>query len=140
MKWQKLTYYLTFLLIPQNCLSDKTLSHELQDSHVGLSPAGTVKPVYNDRPRDPKFVAVVDRWSLFRGRFMPQRPKLWLHNGGFLLVTIWRWSLAQIWMYSQSSLLDPPVTMWPKNYLYTLRGEKLDIAKFDKFSDYLWQP
>ncbi len=29
-----------------------------------------VKPVYNDHPRDPNFVAVVDRWSLFRGRFM----------------------------------------------------------------------
>ncbi len=29
----------------------------------------TVKPVYKDHPRDPKFVAVVDKWSLFRGRF-----------------------------------------------------------------------
>ncbi len=29
--------------------------------------ACTVKLVYNDHPRDPKFVAVVDRWSLFRG-------------------------------------------------------------------------
>jgi hypothetical protein len=26
-----------------------------------------VKPVYNDHPRDTEFVAVVDRWSLFRG-------------------------------------------------------------------------
>jgi hypothetical protein len=30
----------------------------------------TVKLVYNDHPRDPKLVAVVDRWSLFRGSFM----------------------------------------------------------------------
>ncbi len=30
----------------------------------------TVKPVYNDHFRDPKFVAVVDRWSLFRGSIM----------------------------------------------------------------------
>ena len=30
----------------------------------------TVKPVYNDHPRDPKVVTVVDRWSLFRGSFM----------------------------------------------------------------------
>ena len=30
----------------------------------------TVKPVYNDHPRNPKFVAVVDRWSLFRGSSM----------------------------------------------------------------------
>ncbi len=27
----------------------------------------TVKPVYDDQPRDSKIVAVVDRWSLFRG-------------------------------------------------------------------------
>jgi len=27
---------------------------------------GIVKPVYNDHPRDPKIVAVVDNWSLFR--------------------------------------------------------------------------
>jgi len=26
-----------------------------------------VKPVYNDHPWAPKIVAVVDRWSLFRG-------------------------------------------------------------------------
>ncbi len=26
-----------------------------------------VKSVYNDHPRDPKFVAVVERWSLYRG-------------------------------------------------------------------------
>jgi hypothetical protein len=29
--------------------------------------AYTVKPVYNDHPRDTKFVAVVYKWSLFRG-------------------------------------------------------------------------
>jgi hypothetical protein len=27
----------------------------------------TVKTVYNDHPWDPKIVAIVDRWSLFRG-------------------------------------------------------------------------
>jgi len=30
----------------------------------------TVKPVYNGHPWDPKIMAVVDRWSLFRGTFM----------------------------------------------------------------------
>ncbi len=30
----------------------------------------TVRPLYNDHPRDLKFVAVVDRLSLFRDRFM----------------------------------------------------------------------
>jgi hypothetical protein len=27
--------------------------------------------VYNDHPPDPKFLVVVERWSLFRGSFMP---------------------------------------------------------------------
>jgi len=35
----------------------------------------TVKPVYNDRPWDHKIVAVVDRWSLFRGHFCSKSPK-----------------------------------------------------------------
>ena len=35
-----------------------------------LSLKNTVKPMYNDYPRDPKIVAVVDGWSLFRGSFM----------------------------------------------------------------------
>ena len=30
----------------------------------------TVKPVYNDHPRDLIYVVVVDRWSLFRGSFI----------------------------------------------------------------------
>jgi hypothetical protein len=30
----------------------------------------TVEPVNNDHPWDPKIVAVVDRWSLFRGSFI----------------------------------------------------------------------
>jgi hypothetical protein len=30
----------------------------------------TVKTEYNDRPREPKIVADVDRWSLFRGFFV----------------------------------------------------------------------
>jgi len=30
----------------------------------------TVKPAYNDHPRDAKFVAVVDRWTLFRDSFI----------------------------------------------------------------------
>ncbi len=41
-----------------------------------------VKPVYNDHPWDPKFVAIVDRWSLFRDRFMFSRSKCGLQNRG----------------------------------------------------------
>ncbi len=33
----------------------------------------TVKPVYNDHPRDPKIVAAVDRWSLFGGHLCNKR-------------------------------------------------------------------
>jgi len=36
----------------------------------------TVKPVYNDHPRDPKIVAVVDRWSLFRGHLCQKKLNL----------------------------------------------------------------
>ena len=31
------------------------------------------KPVYNDHPPDPKFLAGVDRWSLFRGNLVLQK-------------------------------------------------------------------
>jgi hypothetical protein len=60
----------------------------------------TVKPVYNDhlRARDPKYVVVVDKWSLFGGIFILYRLKLGLRNGGRCrqVVTIRRWSLAQV--------------------------------------------
>jgi len=46
----------------------------------------TVKLVYNDHPWDPKFVAVVDRWSLFRGSFM-----LWKLKLGPLCYENWNW-------------------------------------------------
>ncbi len=54
----------------------------------------TVKLVYNDHPRDPKFVAVVDRLSLFRGRFTLWKLKLGLQNSGRCrqVVAIRRWS------------------------------------------------
>ncbi len=42
--------------------------------------------VYNDHPRDLKFVVVVDRWSLFIDNSMLLRLKLGHQNGG-------RWSL-----------------------------------------------
>ena len=42
----------------------------------------TVKPVYNDHPWDPKIVAVVDRWSLFRGHLSNKKFKLGPLNGG----------------------------------------------------------
>ena len=61
----------------------------------------TVKPVYNDHPQDPNFVAVVDRWSLFRGNFMLWQVKMEPLDSGhcWQLVVFWRWSLAQVWLY-----------------------------------------
>ncbi len=58
----------------------------------------TLKPVYNDHLWDPKFVAIVDRWSLFRGTFMLQKLKLGLQNRGRCrqVVVIRRWSLTQV--------------------------------------------
>jgi len=67
----------------------------------GFNLRDKVKPVYNDHPRDPKFVTVVDRWSLFRGNFMLWNLKLGLKNGGRYrqVVVARRWSLAQVWLY-----------------------------------------
>jgi hypothetical protein len=52
----------------------------------------TVKPVNNDHTRDPKRVAAVDRWSLFRGliKIMSNKSFKW---GYKIVVAIDRWSL-----------------------------------------------
>ena len=42
----------------------------------------TVKPVYNEHPREPKFVAVFDWWLLFRGSFVLLKVKMGPQNGG----------------------------------------------------------
>ncbi len=49
----------------------------------------TVKPVYNDHPRDPKIVAVVDRWSLFGCHLCNKRSNWDLK----IVVVVDRWSL-----------------------------------------------
>ncbi len=49
----------------------------------------TVKPVYKDHPWDPKIVAVVDRWSLFRGNLCNESPNWDLK----IVVVIDRWSI-----------------------------------------------
>ncbi len=43
---------------------------------IRLNNQYTVKFVYNEHPRGSKFVAVVDRWSLFRGSFKLQKIKI----------------------------------------------------------------
>jgi hypothetical protein len=37
----------------------------------------TVKPVYNNHPRDSNFEAVVKRWWLFRGRYVCCKESNW---------------------------------------------------------------
>ncbi len=59
--------------------------------HTSKSEMNTVKPVYNDHNRDPKIVAVVGRWSLFRGRLCNKGSK-WDHK--------W-WSLQTGGRYSE---------------------------------------
>ena len=62
----------------------------------------TVKPVYNDHPWDPNIVAVVDRWSLFRGHLFYKKSKWDLKSGRCRqVVAIWGWSLAQVWLYCE---------------------------------------
>jgi hypothetical protein len=39
-------------------------------SDIQMTNRSTVKPVYNDHHRDPKFETVIDKWSLFRGSFI----------------------------------------------------------------------
>ena len=58
----------------------------------------TVKPVYNDDPRDPKIVAVVDRWSLLRGHLCYKSSEWNLTIVAVYVID--RWSLAQVWLYS----------------------------------------
>jgi len=36
-------------------------------AELGFFGMFTVKLVYNDHPRDPKLLSVIDRWSLFGG-------------------------------------------------------------------------
>jgi hypothetical protein len=51
----------------------------------------TVKPVYNGHPWDPKIVAVVHRWPLFRG-FSNKIP-IKFDLAGLRLAAVGRWPL-----------------------------------------------
>ncbi len=52
-------------------MNDDKKTRENTESEIQvITNVYAVKPVYNDSPWDPKFVAFVDRWLLFRGSFM----------------------------------------------------------------------
>ena len=48
----------------------------------------TVKPVYNDHPRDPEIVVIVERWSLFRGQLCDKNIKPGPQKGGCYLKVV----------------------------------------------------
>ncbi len=57
----------------------------------------TVKPVYTDKPWDPKKVASVEKWSLFMGQLYYKSLKRDLKGGRYRhVVAIQRWSLAKV--------------------------------------------
>ena len=84
----------------------------------------TVKPVYNDHPQDPKFVAVVGKWSLFRGSFMIWKSKMGPQNGGRCrqMVAIRSWSLTQVWLYLNYHVLKQNVL--PPNIRFLVKFNK----------------
>jgi len=62
-------------VLPSNYVADQ-FDRRIADSTNGWYGTGspeissTVKLEYNERPRDPKIVFVVDMWSLFKGNFV----------------------------------------------------------------------
>jgi hypothetical protein len=58
------------------------------DRGLILRYTNTVKPVYNDHPRDTNIVTVVDRWSLFRGHLC-SKSSIWEH---LMVVVVDNWS------------------------------------------------
>jgi hypothetical protein len=59
---------LEWMLPLRKVLTNKEVQLVTLKSFLQLRRWCTVKPVYNGQPWDPKIMAVVDRWSLFRGR------------------------------------------------------------------------
>jgi hypothetical protein len=53
---------------------------------------GILSKAYNDHPLDPKIVAVVDRWSLFRSHLCYKT----FNRNLRIMILIDRWSLTQV--------------------------------------------
>jgi len=96
------TFTVTTIWFSTQILKREIWNFLLTQLHHRRNKWHTVKLVYNDHPWDPKFVAVVDWWSLFRGSFMLWKLKLRSQNCGRCrqAVVIWRWSLTQVWLYA----------------------------------------
>ncbi len=91
---------------------------------INLKNCNTVKPVYNNHPWDPKIVAVVDRWSLFRGQ---------LCNKSFsrdqkMVVVIDRWSLFVGGRYLRFDCTFKFVSMSVLLYFVTLCKESVQFS------------
>ena len=110
--------------------------------------------MYNDHPWDPKIVAVIDRWSLFRGHFWYESSNGTTQNGGrcWQVVAIRRWSLphwfdcTQFFICCKPALSKPFATchMWRM----TVRMWRMELfpineilAFFDKMAELssVWQ-
>ncbi len=70
------------------------------DVYVLEAFAFKVKPVFNDHPWDSKIVAIVDRWSLFKGHFKNKYSnwdfKMLVAGRCRQMVAIQRWLLTQV--------------------------------------------
>ncbi len=81
---------------PQGGLYTQTCANSEQQPPVNIdqhypqdTQMNTVKPVYNNRPWDPKIVAIVDKWPLFRDGLY---YKIW--NWAFkIMAFVGRWPL-----------------------------------------------
>jgi hypothetical protein len=73
-----------------NCVLKFSIFHSgTHASKFAVKFRDTVKPLYNDHPRDPKIVAVVDRWSLFGGHLFYKRSNWDLKT----VAVVDRWSI-----------------------------------------------
>jgi hypothetical protein len=55
----------------------------------------TVKPLYNDHPWDPIFVSLVDKWSVFKSKFMIYKLKIKNAKIEMGLAVAIQWSLVR---------------------------------------------
>ena len=92
----KLFYWQAFLVSEKHAKMDKKRTKNVHFAHSMYVEflEYTVKPLYNDHLRDPKFVAGVDRWLLFRVSFMILKlktSKMWLlqASGRYLEVVVY---------------------------------------------------
>ncbi len=81
-----LNAYLTVVFLAWNGLP---FQKQKQLGNWSKANVTTVKPVHKDHPRDPKIVAAVDRWSMFKD---PMGNKATIRDS-IILIVVGKWSL-----------------------------------------------